>query len=124
MSLIMVRADSRDKILNSLADIERHAKLKIKGNPRIIQSKMADETAKRIMNQNLKFKSSHSVLVLVESDTTQSIVQIRKIHPPAHLMVISEEYPEYAAMNSEFQNLPHFKGYYSHKKRHNIEKKM
>lgn len=117
MSLIMVRADSRDKILNSLADIERHAKLKIKGNPRIIQSKMADETAKRIMNQNLKFKSSHSVLVLVESDTTQSIVQIRKIHPPAHLIVISEEYPEYNALEAEFKNLPYFKGYYSHKKR-------
>ena len=120
MSLIMIRADSKAKILNSLADMERHARLKINGTPRIIESKIADETAKRIMKQNLKFKSSHSVLVRVEGDTTRSIVQIRKIHPPAHLMVISEEYPEYDDMESKFQNLPYFKGYYSHKPRKNI----
>lgn len=117
MSLIMIRADSKDKILNSLADMERHARLKINRTPRIIQPKIADETAKRIMKQNLKFKSSQSVLVMVEGDTTQSIVQIRKIHPPAHLIVISEEYPEYNALEAEFKNLPYFKGYYSHKKR-------
>jgi uncharacterized protein len=115
MSLIMIRADNKDKILNSLADMERHARLKILGQPRIIESKIADETAKRIMKQNLKFKSSQSVLVKVEGDTTRSIMQIRKIHPPAHLIVISEEYPEYAAMASKFENLPYFKGYYSHK---------
>ncbi|MEN6328999.1 MAG: DUF356 domain-containing protein [Methanobacteriaceae archaeon] len=120
MSLIMIRADSKDKILNSLADMERHAKLKINGSPRTIEPKIADKTAKSIMKQDLKFKSSQSVLVRVEGNTTKSIVQIRKIHPPAHLMVISEEYPEYKALKSKFQNLPHFKGYYSHKKQKNI----
>ncbi|MDD1764334.1 MAG: DUF356 domain-containing protein [Methanobacteriaceae archaeon] len=117
MSLIMIRADSKDKLLNSLADMERHAGLKIHGSPRVIEPKIADETAKSIMKQNLKFKSSQSVLVSVEGDTTKSIVQIRKIHPPAHLMVISEEYPEYNNLKSEFKNLPYFKGYYSHKRR-------
>jgi hypothetical protein len=116
----MIRADSKDKILNSLADIERHAQLKINGAPRILEPKIADETAKKIMKQNLKFKSSQAVLVRVEGDTTRSIIQIRKIHPPAHLVVISEEYPEYEAMKSKFQNLPHFKGYYSHKSHKNL----
>jgi hypothetical protein len=113
----MIRADSKDKILNSLADMERHAGLKINGTPRIIDPKVADKFAERIMKENLKFKSSQSVLVKVEGDTTRSIVQIRKIHPPAHLIVISEEYPEYDNMDSKFQSLPYFKGYYSHKSR-------
>ena len=116
MSLIMIRADSKDKILNSLADLERHAGLKIHGPPRVVEPKTADKAAKSIMKKNLKFKSFQSVLVKVEENTTRSILQIRKIHPPAHIMVISEEYPEYEAMESKFQNLPYFKGYYSLKK--------
>ncbi|MEG3224494.1 MAG: hypothetical protein BME94_02955 [Methanobacteriales archaeon Met13] len=119
MALILVRADSKGKILNSLADMERHAGLKINGSPRVIETKIADKTAQSILKQKLKFSSFQSVLVRVEGDTTRSIMQIRKIHPPAHLVVISEEYSEYSALENLFKKLPYFKGYYSHKKQKN-----
>ncbi|HMK53989.1 MAG TPA: DUF356 domain-containing protein [Methanobacteriaceae archaeon] len=116
MALVLIRAENKGKILNSLADMERHAGLKINGSPRIIEPKVADKVAQRIMNQRLKFNSTESVMVRLEGDTTKSIMQIRKIHPPAHLVVISEEYAEYRALEDSFKKLPHFKGYYSHKK--------
>ncbi len=119
MTLILIRAESQPKILNSLADIERHAELKINGKPRIIDCKMADEFAKRIINDKLRSKSKIAVLVSVQEDTTRSILQIRKIHPPAHIMVISKEYPQWEELKKIYSTLPTLKGYYSAKKNKN-----
>jgi hypothetical protein len=115
MALILIRGENQTKILNSLADMERYAKLKIKGKPRLLDPKKADKSAQAIIGTPLRTKSKISVLVSVEQDTTGSIVQIRNIHPPAHLMVISEEYPQWEEMKKIFVTLPPLKGYYSSK---------
>lgn len=117
MTLILIRAENQGKILNSLADIERHAELKINGKPRIIDSKIADKYVQRIIKDKLRSKSKIAVLVSVEDNTTRSIVRIRKIHPPAHIMVISNEYPEWEDLKKVYGTLPLLKGYYSAKKK-------
>jgi hypothetical protein len=115
MALILIRAEDQGKLLNTIADIERHAGLKVTGKPRIINSRKADEIASKILRQDVRSKSDIAVLVRVEDDTTKSIVHIRKIHPPAHVIVISEEYGEYEALEETFHGLNYLKGYYSHK---------
>ncbi|BDZ70739.1 DUF356 domain-containing protein [Methanobacterium petrolearium] len=123
MTLILVRAENQAKILNSLADIERHAELKINGKPRIIDSKIADKYVQRIIKDKLRSKSKIAALISVEDDATRSIVRIRKIHPPAHIMVISKEYPEWKDLKKIYSTLPLLKGYYSGKKSKNSPKK-
>lgn len=39
MALILIRAEDQGKLLNTIADVERHAGLKVAGKPRIIISK-------------------------------------------------------------------------------------
>jgi uncharacterized protein len=119
MALILIRAEDQSKLLNTLADIERHAGLKVAGKPRIIDSRKADEIASKILRQEVRSKSDIAVLVRVEDDTTKSIVHIRKIHPPAHVIVISEEYGEFKALEETFHGLTYLKGYYSHKDKPN-----
>lgn len=115
MALILIRASSQVKLLNAIADIERHAALKIAGKPKIIEIEMADEVAKSILKQKLKTKSKIAAIVSVLEDTTKSIMQIKKIHPPAHLLVISDEYTEYNQIKEIFGKSPPLKGYYSPK---------
>ncbi|MGB7969894.1 MAG: DUF356 domain-containing protein [Methanobacterium sp.] len=115
MALILIRAEDQAKLLNTIADIERHAGLKVTGKPRIINSRKADEIASKILRQEVRSKSEIAVLVRVEDDTTKSIVHIRKIHPPAHVIVISEEYGEYKVLEETFHSLTYLNGYYSHK---------
>lgn len=122
MALILIRAEDQGKLLNTIADIERHAGLKISGKPKIIDSKTADAIAGKILKQKLRSKSDIAVLIRVEDDTTKSIVHIRKIHPPAHVIVVSEEYPEYKKLEDMFHRLKNLKGYYSHKKTSNSSK--
>jgi len=116
MALILIRADNQNKILNALADLERHAKLKITGKPRIVPRQLADRVLKQILKEELKSKTRYAAMVKVEEDTTKSIMQVRKIHPPAHLVVISKEYGEYQELEDAFKKLKSMKGYYSHKK--------
>ncbi|MCE5214290.1 MAG: DUF356 domain-containing protein [Methanobacterium sp.] len=113
MALILIRSDNQKKILNALADLERHAKLHIKGKPKKLPPKLADEVLERILKQKLRTKSKWAVMVQVEEDITQSIMQVKKIHPPAHLIVLSNEYEDYSHLKITFKNLPPFKGYYS-----------
>jgi len=115
MALILLRADNRKKLLNALADLERHASLKIIGKPRLIDNKMADKIASSILG-SLKRKSFIAVAVNVEEDDTTSIIRIKRTRPPAHVIVVSREYPENKLLEEFIRKAPIFKGYYSHKK--------
>ncbi len=122
MTLILIRAENQTKILNSLADIERHAGLKINGTPKIIDNTMADKYAQSILNAKLRSRSKIAVIVSVQEDATRSILQIKKIHPPAHILVISKEYTQWEKIKKIFSTLPPLKGYYSAKKPKNVKK--
>ena len=116
MALILLRADNQSKILNALADIERHANLNIITKPKVLENNFSDDIAEKILRTKLRTKSNISVVIQVKEDSTKSILQVKKIHPPAHIIVVSEEYPEYDLLKSELNNAKFLRGYYSHKK--------
>lgn len=115
MSLILLRADNQSKLLNSLADLERHAGLKINGKPRLLENEYADKLAQNIIKRKIRKKSNISVVIQVQESDTHSIMQVKKIHPPAHIIVVSKEYSEFAELKTKMKNASVLKGYYSHK---------
>ncbi|MCK9152124.1 DUF356 domain-containing protein [Methanobacterium alcaliphilum] len=115
MSLILLRADNQSKLLNSLADLERHAGLKINGKPRLLENEYADKLAESIINRKIRKKSRVSVVIRVQESDTHSIMQVKKIHPPAHIIVVSSEYSEFSELKDKMRDAPTLKGYYSHK---------
>ncbi|WP_263641037.1 DUF356 domain-containing protein [Methanobrevibacter arboriphilus] len=50
-------------------------------------------------------------------------MQIKKIHPPAHVVVVSDEYKEYSSLNEKLDEAPIFRGYYSNKAQKGTELK-
>ncbi|RAP51545.1 MAG: hypothetical protein BZ138_04920 [Methanosphaera sp. rholeuAM270] len=117
MALILIRAMNKKKALNCLADLERHANLTITGKPKAISLDKIFDVTKRVIKQNPRNDIKVAVLVKVNEKTTDSILSIRKIHPPAHVIVVSEEYPEYAALLKDYNKAKVFDGYYSSKKK-------
>ena len=115
MALILVRGENNSKILNAIADIERHANLNISGNPKKIDSEFTDLLVEKILKSPLRTKSKVATAFFVKEDTTFSIIQIKKIHPPAHIIVVSNEYEEYGELKKKLKNAKDFKGYYSNK---------
>lgn len=116
MALVLIRGENNSKILNAIADVERHAKLNLVTKPKKIDSKYADEVVEHILKAPLRTKSNVATVFRVKEDTPTAIVQIKKIHPPAHIVVISNDYDDYHELNRELNKAPIFRGYYSGKK--------
>ena len=123
MALILVRGDNNSKLLNAIADIERHAQLHLIGSPQKIDAEFADSIVESILKAPLRNKSKVATAFFVNEDNTFAIMQIKKIRPPAHVIVVSDEYDEFRVLKDKLNNAPTFKGYYSSKSVKNTERK-
>ncbi|MCQ2964913.1 MAG: DUF356 domain-containing protein [archaeon] len=115
MALILVRGENNSKLLNAIADIERHANLNLITKPKKVDAKFADEIVEKILKAPLRTKSNVDTAFHVKEDIALAILQIKKIHPPAHVVVVSDEYDGYKELNESISNSKVFKGYYSNK---------
>ncbi len=115
MALILIRGENNSKLLNAIADMERHGNLNVMTKPKVIDADFADSLVESILNSKLKTKSSVATAFFVKEDTTLSIMQIKKIHPPAHVVVVSDEYEGYKQLEDMLETSEVFPGYHSHK---------
>ncbi|WP_297983779.1 DUF356 domain-containing protein [uncultured Methanobrevibacter sp.] len=117
MALILIRGETNSKILNAIADVERHANLNLATKPKKIDAKYADKIVENILKTPLRTKSKVATAFRVKEDTGIAIVQIKKIHPPAHIIVVSNDYDDYHELNRTIKSAKVFRGYYSNKKK-------
>jgi hypothetical protein len=115
MALILIRGENNSKLANAIADMERHGNLTLTTKPKVIDANFADSLVEGILNSKLKTKSNVAIAFFVEEDTTLSIMQVKKIHPPAHVVVVSDEYGAYSKLEYVLNKSEEFSGYNSHK---------
>ena len=113
MALILVRGENNSKLLTAIDDMERHGKLNLTTRPKVIDAKFADSLVEGILNSELKTKSSVAIAFFVKEDITLSILQVKKIHPPAHVVVVSDEYDAYSKLEYVMNNAEVFDEYHS-----------
>ena len=58
MALVLIRGENNAKILNAIADLERHANLNLTTKPKKIDAKYADKIVENILKAPLRTKSS------------------------------------------------------------------
>lgn len=115
MALILVRGENNSKLLNAIVDMERHGSLNLISRPKVIDSNFADSLVEKILNAKLRTKSNVATAFFVKEDTTVSILQIKKIHPPAHVVVVSNEYDGYNKLKHLLDTSKDFPGYQSNR---------
>ena len=115
MALILVRGENHSKLLNAISDMERHGNLNLVTKPKAVDADFADSLVESILGSKLRTKSNVATAFFVKEDTTLSIMQIKKIHPPAHVVVVSDEYDGYNKLENLLEEAPTFQGYHSHK---------
>ena len=115
MALILIRGENKSKLLSAISDMERHGSLTLLSKPKVISAEFADSLVEQILKSKLRTKSNVATAFFVKEDTTLSILQIKKIHPPAHVVVVSNEYGAYSKLEYVLNNAPDFKEYSSTK---------
>ena len=113
MALILVRGENNSKLLSAITDMERHGNLTLTTKPKVIDASFSDSLVEGILNSKLKTKSNVAIAFFVKEDTTLSIMQVKKIHPPAHVVVVSDEYGAYSKLEYVLNKADDFKGYHS-----------
>lgn len=113
MALILVRGENNPKLLSAISDMERHGNLNLISQPKVIDAGFADSLVEDILNSKLRTKSSVATAFFVKEDTTLSIIQVKKIHPPAHVVVVSDEYDSYDRLKNALTTASDFQGYRS-----------
>lgn len=115
MALILIRGENHSKILDAIADMERHGNLNLTTKPKFVDASFADNMVEGILNSKLRSKSKFATAFFVKEDTTLSIMQVKKIHPPAHVVVVSHEYDAYSKLEYLLNNAEDIRGYKSNK---------
>ncbi len=113
MALILVRGENNSKLLSAVSDMENHGNLTLTTKPKVIDASFADSLVEGILNSKLKTTSNVAIAFFVKEDTTLSIMQVKKIHPPAHVVVVSDEYGAYSKLEYVLNKAEDFKGYHT-----------
>ena len=115
MALILVRGENKSKLLSAISDMERHGNLTLITKPKVISAEFADSLVEQILKSKLKTNSNVATAFFVKEDTTLSILKIKQMHPPAHIVVVSPEYKGYDELKEKLTIAHDMDGYQSYK---------
>jgi hypothetical protein len=115
MALILIRGENKSKLLSAISDMERHGSLTLLSKPKVISAEFADSLVEQILKSKLRTKSNVATAFFVKEDTTLSILKIKQIHPPAHIVVVSPEYRGYEELKEKLTIAHDMDGYKSYR---------
>lgn len=94
--------------MTALADLERHADIRI-FEPRLMPKHMAEDLVSEFLN--LKSEKKVNFVVQVGMNPGEVIKRVSKIRPPAHIVVISDRYKSYEIMEANYTEFPKIEGF-------------
>jgi len=107
-SFALVRADDPVKVRIALHDLETYGDIQFSTNPRCIENDYADALLVSVMGVSLRSKCNSAALVELKTNAGAAISRLKKIHPPAHVVIISPKHQVFKEITGEFQKYPEF----------------
>jgi uncharacterized protein len=115
-SFALVRADDSDKVKIALHDLERYGHIQFSATPKCIEPNYADELLVSVMGVSLKSKCNSAALVELNNHAGAAISRLKKIHPPAHIIIISPRHKMFEELSVKFPKYPEFDRTFNHQK--------
>lgn len=88
-SLAVIRADDMAKVRVALCDLIRYAHLNFTDKARKLEPAFADNILISVMKSPLKVCCEAASIVPLNEDASVAIGRLTKIHPPAHVIIVS-----------------------------------
>ncbi len=88
-SLAVIRADDISKVKTALCDLVRYARLTFADKARRLEPAFADNILIHVMKSPLRTCCEAASIVPLVDEASAAIGRIRKIHPPAHVIIVS-----------------------------------
>ena len=94
-SMAIVRTDDVSKVKIALYNLVRYANLTFSDKARKLEPTFADNILTHIMKSQLKACCSYASIVPLEDQAGVAIGRFKKIHPPAHVIIVSPRHEIY-----------------------------
>ncbi len=88
-SLAVIRAEDISKVKIALHDLVRYARLTYADKARRLEPAFADKILIHIMKSPLRTHCEAASIVPLVEEASAAIGRIRRIHPPAHVIIVS-----------------------------------
>lgn len=105
-SFAVVRADDMSKVRTALCDLIRYAHLSFEGKARKLEPAFADNILIHVMKSPLRMACEAASIVPLNEDASAAIGRLRKIHPPAHIIIVSPRHEIYHELVNFVDILP------------------
>ena len=105
-SMAVVRADDASKVKIALYDLVRYANLTFSDRARKLEPTFADNILTHIMKSPLKACCLAAAIVPLQDQASIAIGRLRKIHPPAHVIIVSPRHEIYHELVNYVDILP------------------
>ncbi|MCL7413760.1 MAG: DUF356 domain-containing protein [ANME-2 cluster archaeon] len=107
-SFAVIRADSATKVNTALLDLRRYGRMVFSDVPKYITADYADEILTEVLSTQLRNKCHSAAVVPLKTIPSVAIGKLSRIHPPAHIIIISPKYDVFEELKSEISSFPKF----------------
>lgn len=110
-SFAVIRADDQAKLNTAISDLQRHGGLTFTLPPKELKPSAADQILVTVMKVPLKKSCKAAALVSLNDDPGVAIDVLGRIHPPAHVIIVSSRHDIFVRMTDCVQRLPDLRDY-------------
>ncbi|WMW22191.1 DUF356 domain-containing protein [Methanolobus mangrovi] len=107
-SFAVIRGDNADKVNVALHDLEHYGRMKFLSKPKRIEPLYADNLLVSVAGVPLRAKCNSAALVELDNNAGAAISKLRKIHPPAHVVIVSPRHEVYEELMDKSELYPEF----------------
>lgn len=105
-SFAVIRADNSAKVNIALRDLVRYGHMEFSDSPKKMDPKKADSVLENVMNSPLKNTCSSAAVVPLGDHASAAIGRLKKIHPPAHIIIVSPRHSVFSSLATEISKMP------------------
>ncbi|NJD78554.1 MAG: DUF356 domain-containing protein [Candidatus Methanoperedens sp.] len=105
-SLAVIRANDSSKLRTALRDLVRYGHMSYAGVPKRLEPGLADSILVNVMKSPLKSVCTVAAVVPLMISAAVAIDRLRKIHPPAHVIIVSPRHEIYHELIDYIEMLP------------------
>ena len=104
----VIRGDNSDKVNVALHDLEHYGRMRFASKPKRIEPTYADNLLVSVAGVPLKASCNSAALVELDNNAGSAISKLRKIHPPAHVVIVSPRHDIYEELMDKSELYPEF----------------
>lgn len=105
-SFAIIRAENSGKVNVALRDLVRYGHMSFDDSPKRMDPRVADKVLVDVMHTPLRNACGSAAVVPLGDQASVAIGRLKKIHPPAHVIIVSPRHSVFSNLAKDIDSMP------------------